>query len=231
MFVPLRDANPLRIIPFEFVNVSLIAIAVIVFVVYQSGLVLPAEEQQFAFALIPAAYFDAVTLPDDFIAVPDDLTLVTYVFMHGGWLHLLSNMLFLWVFGDNVEDAMGHLSYLAFFLLCGAAAGGLHAYMEPSSQVPLVGASGAIAGVVAAYLLLHPRVKLWVLVMWRLPLYIPAYLAIGVWIALQLISVAVATPDDEVAWWAHIGGLIAGFALTPLMKRRDVPLFDRGTAH
>ena len=231
MFVPLRDANPLKIIPFEFVNVSLIAIAVIVFVVYQSGLVFPAEEQQFAFALIPAAYFDAVTLPDDFIAVPDDLTLITYVFMHGGWLHLLSNMLFLWVFGDNVEDAMGHLPYLVFFLLCGAVAGGLHAYMEPSSQVPLVGASGAIAGVVAAYLLLHPRVKLWVLVLWRLPLYIPAYLAIGFWIALQFISVAVATPDDEVAWWAHIGGLIAGFALTPLMKRRDVPLFDRGTPH
>jgi membrane associated rhomboid family serine protease len=231
MFVPIKDHNPLRVIPFEFVNVALIASCALVFLVYQSGLVLMPGEAQFAFALIPAAYFDAVSLPVDFIAVPGDLTLVTYIFMHGGWLHLLSNMAFLWVFGDNVEDAMGHLAYLAFFLLCGAAAGALHAYMEPASQVPLVGASGAIAGVIAAYLLLHPRVKLWVLVMWRLPLYIPAYLALGVWIALQVISLAVARPEDEVAWWAHVGGLVAGFALTPLLKRREVPLFDRGVAH
>jgi len=231
MFVPLRDQNPLKLIPFEIVNVGLIAIAVSVFVVYQSGLVLAPEEQQFAFALIPAVYVDTMTMPDNFLAVPDGLTLITYQFMHASWLHLGTNMLFLWVFGDNVEDAFGHLSYLAFFLLCGAAAGALHVYVEPGSQVPLVGASGAIAGVIAAYLLLHPRVKLWVLVMWRLPLRIPAYLAIGVWIALQFASVALSTPEDEVAWWAHIGGLGAGFVLTPLMKRRSVALFDRGVAH
>jgi membrane associated rhomboid family serine protease len=170
-------------------------------------------------------------MPASFIEVPGDLTLLTYMFLHGGWLHLGSNMLFLWVLGDNVEDSMGHVGYLVFYLLCGAAAGLAHAVMLPASEAPLVGASGALSGVIAAYLMLHPRVKLWVLVLWRIPLLLPAYLVLGAWIVLQVVNIVLAGPDDGIAWWAHLGGLAAGAILTPFFKRRDVPLFDRGVAH
>jgi membrane associated rhomboid family serine protease len=101
--------------------------------------------------------------------LPGAVTLVTYQFLHAGWLHLLSNMAFLWVFGDNVEDAMGHLRFLAFYLLCGVGAALAHGMIDPQSTIPLVGASGSVAGVIAAYLMLHPKVKVWVLVLWRLP--------------------------------------------------------------
>jgi membrane associated rhomboid family serine protease len=232
MFVPLRDQNPLRIIPFEFVNVSLIAICIAVFVVFQSGLVIEAGMEQYSFALVPIELLtpSPADLFDNLAYVPDDVTVVTYMFMHGGWLHLLANMLFLWVLGDNIEDDMGHLTYLAFFILCGIAAGLAHTLAHPESSIPLVGASGAIAGVVGAYLILHPRVRIWVLVLWRLPIPIPAYLALGTWVALQVISIAL-SPDDEVAWFAHLGGLAAGLVLTPMMKRRAVPLFGRGVPH
>ena len=126
---------------------------------------------------------------------------------------------------------MGHVGYLVFFLLCGAAAGLAHTLAAPLSQAPLVGASGAVAGVVGAYLMLHPRVKVWVLVLWRVPLRVPAYLALGFWIALQFVFIFMSGPEDDVAWWAHIGGLAAGMALTPWFKRADVPLFGRGVRH
>lgn len=231
MFVPLKDDNPLKVIPFEFVNTSLIAVCVFVFVVFESGLVLTPDTGQYAFALTPVVYFNDLELPDYFVHVPTELTLVTYIFMHGSWMHLLSNMAFLWVFGDNIEDAMGHVTYLVFFVLCGVVAGLAHGLVQPDSHTPLIGASGAIAGVVGAYLILHPRVKLWLLLLWRIPLYVPAYLAIGAWIALQFVNAAMATADDETAWWAHIGGFAAGLALTPLLRRRGVPLFDQGVRH
>lgn len=231
MFVPFNDRNPLRIIPFEYVNVGLIAFTVAVFVVFQSGMVFSLEDGELAFAIIPAVVFDQVQLPAGLVELPADLTLVTYMFLHGGWAHLASNMLFLWVFGDNIEDAVGHAAYLIFYLLCGAAAGLAHAVIQPDSVAPLVGASGAIAGVVAAYLMLHPKVKIWILVLWRIPLLLPAYLVLGAWIAMQFVSLALADADDNVAWWAHIGGLAAGAILIPFFKRRDLPLFDRGTRH
>ena len=231
MFVPLKDENPLVLIPFEIVNVGLIAICVFVFVVFQSGFVLDPGDGQYGYAMIPATFFDVMTRGPNLAAIPEDLTVITYIFLHGGWLHLLSNMLFLWVFGDNIEDAMGHLRYLVFFLLCGAIAGYVHALTDPASQAPLIGASGAVAGVVGAYLMLHPRVKVWVLILWRIPVPIPAFLALGAWIALQFFNVVAASPDDDVAWWAHIGGFAAGAVLIVFFKRRDVPLFDRGTRH
>ena len=231
MFIPLNDKNPLRIIPFEYVNVGLIAANVLIFVVLQSGLVLSLGDDVIAFGVIPAVVFDFADLPPEYVQIPEDLTLVTYMFLHGGWLHLASNMLFLWVFGDNVEDSMGHFSYLLFYLLCGAAAGFVHAFMQPMSESPLIGASGAVSGVVAAYLLLHPRVKIWILVLWRIPLRLPAFLVLGAWIAMQVGNLLLSGPDDDVAWWAHLGGLAAGAILIPLFKRRDVPLFDRGVPH
>jgi membrane associated rhomboid family serine protease len=136
-------------------------------------------------------------------------------------------MLFLWVFGDNVEDAMGHLPFLVFYLLCGIAGGLAHAILSPGSSLPLVGASGSIAGVIAAYLMLHPRVRVWVLVFRIVPLRVPSWLVLGFWAVWQVVMVAVAT-EDGTAWWAHVGGMLAGAVLVLFMRRRGVPLFDRG---
>lgn len=148
------------------------------------------------------------------------------MFLHAGWMHLIGNMLFLWVFGDNVEDAMGHVRFLVFYLAAGVAGGLAHMLSVPDSTIPLVGASGAIAGVVAAYLILHPRVKLWVLVLGRIPLKISAMWALGAWAAFQVIMLLVAS-DHTTAWWAHIGGFVAGAALVPFMRKPGVPLFDQ----
>jgi membrane associated rhomboid family serine protease len=141
-------------------------------------------------------------------------------------------MLYLWVFGDNVEDAMGHFKYLLFYLACGIFGGLMHAWMDPASQIPLIGASGAVAGVIAAYLVLHPRVRVWVLALKAIPLRISAFFALGIWIAIQIVMVIVARMNPEAmgptAWWAHIGGLIAGAVLVVFLRRPGVPLFDRG---
>jgi membrane associated rhomboid family serine protease len=136
------------------------------------------------------------------------------------------------VFGDNVEDAMGHFKFLFFYLACGVFAGLVHAWIDPSSDIPLIGASGAVAGVIAAYLVLHPRVRVWVLALKAIPLRISAFFALGVWIAIQVVMVVLARLNPEamgpVAWWAHIGGLIAGAVLVVFLRRPGVPLFDKG---
>jgi membrane associated rhomboid family serine protease len=228
MFLPLYDYNPLRRIPWPFVTRGLIVFTSLIYVVFQSGLVLQADMAAAGgFSVVPVEMFKPVGLRGPLAVIPEPLTLVTYLFLHGGWMHLIGNMLFLWVFGDNVEDAMGHLRFLAFYLVCGAIAGFAHAIAAPNSPVPLVGASGAIAGCLSAYLMLHPRVKVWCLFLGRIPLKISAVWAIGAWIVFQFISVVVLT-DDNTAWWAHIGGLLAGAALIPFFRHRDVPLFDRG---
>jgi membrane associated rhomboid family serine protease len=161
--------------------------------------------------------------------VPEWATLATSIVLHGSLLHLAGNMLFLWVFGDNVEDAMGHGRFLAFFLLCGAASGLAHAVASPDSTRPLIGASGAVAGVVAAYLILYPRVRLWALFLNGIPLKVPAYGAIGFWFALQL-AAAFLSGDEGVGWFAHLGGFVAGAILTPLMRRRYDPVVARVAA-
>lgn len=227
MFVPLHDENSLRSIPFQYVTVSLILINVVVFFMSTVGGNLTAVA---SFAVIPRELFDTSLLPipvDEQLSVkPTQLTLLTYMFFHGDFLHLAGNMLFLWVFGDNVEDAMGHLKFLVFYLLCGAFAGYVHAWIEPSSAIPLIGASGAVAGVIAAYLMLHPKVRVWVLAFKAIPLRITALFALGAWVLMQVVMVAL-PQVGPVAWWAHIGGLIAGAVLIIVMRRPGVPLFDR----
>ena len=181
MFVPLHDKNPLNHVRFQYVTIALIVTNVIVFVM--TNLAMPtaaANNVAFSYGVIPAVLFEVRQLPAQLAVLPEELTLVSYMFLHAGWMHLLGNMAFLWVFGDNVEDAMGHVRFLIFYLACGIFAGLLHSYMQPNSDMPLVGASGAVAGVIAAYLMLHPRVKVWVLVLWRIPLRIPALWALGV---------------------------------------------------
>ena len=139
-------------------------------------------------------------------------------------------MVFLWVFADNIEDAFGHLRFLLFYLLCAIGAGLIFVLSDPDGQGPLVGASGAVAGVVAAYLMLHPFQRVWVLVLMRIPIRLPAYWVLGFWVLFQIYSILTAEPGDRIAWWAHIGGLITGAVLVLVLRRRGVPLFDRPSA-
>ncbi|MCB1805755.1 MAG: rhomboid family intramembrane serine protease, partial [Candidatus Competibacteraceae bacterium] len=165
----------------------------------------------------------------DIVRLPAEITLLTYMFLHTDIWHLLGNMLFLWVFADNIEDAMGHFRFALFYLLCGIAAGLCHGLFEADSIAPLIGASGAAAGVLGAYLLLHPKVKILVLLFGRLPLVLPAYVLIAGWVGLQLFALFYS--DENISWWAHIGGFLVGAALLPLLRDKSIPLLDRGTPH
>lgn len=231
MFIPLYDKNPLRIIAFQLVTMVLIGLCIGTYW-WQSSLAPQAETfASFAYGFIPAVFISSSIIPAEVNALPAELTLVSYMFMHGGWMHLLGNMLFLWVFGDNIEDSMGHARFVIFFVLCGMAAAFVHGVMEPTSEIPLVGASGAIAGILGAYLILHPRVKVLVLIFSRLPIRLPAYVLILLWILFQFFSVYFSAPQDNIAWWAHIGGFIAGVVLIIPMRYKSVALFDQGTEH
>ena len=160
------------------------------------------------------------------------LTLLTSLFLHGGLLHLLSNMLFLWVFGNNIEDATGRWRFIIFYFCCGVVATLVHVAVSPRSDMPLIGASGAIAGVLGAYLLLYPRAEITTLVPippFILPIELPAYAFLGYWIFLQFIS---GLPSrgrigGGVAWFAHIGGFFTGLLLIVIFKRREVKYFQR----
>lgn len=226
MFLPFFDSNPKERITVQAVTVGLIVINVAMFLVFQGAVV---DYPDYRLALIPVTLFAEQTRPTDLIFVPEEITVLSYAFLHGSWLHLAGNMLFLWVFGDNVEDAMGHVKFLIFFILCGIAGGLAYAIMTPDPSAPLVGASGATSGVVAAYLMLHPKVKVWVLVtlVIKFPFQLPAWIVLGAYVVWNVIMVLGDTAVSQTAWWAHIGGLVAGAALTPLFKHRDVKLFDR----
>jgi membrane associated rhomboid family serine protease len=230
VFVPIHDTNPLKRIDYQYVTVSLIVLNIAIYALFQTGWFVPLEDENLAaFAVIPADLIgpglgkEVAVSP---LLLPGRFTLVTYMFLHGGWVHLLGNMLFLWVFGDNVEDAMGHSRFLMFYLMCGIFAAVAHTLIMPASDLPLIGASGAVAGIIAAYLILHPKVKVWVLALWRIPIKITAYWALGFWVLMQFAYLAIDT-EESVAWGAHIGGLAAGALLILFMRRRGVPLFDR----
>ncbi|MGO8855663.1 MAG: rhomboid family intramembrane serine protease [Steroidobacteraceae bacterium] len=182
-----------------------------------------------ALGAIPAVLLTDARLPVDLEWIPRYASLFTYMFLHGGWLHLLGNVLYLWIYGDNVEDCMGHSRYLLFYCLCGIAAIYAQALSDPHSAYPVIGASGAISGVLGAYLLLFPRAKVLTLVL--LPFFfttlrLPAMLLLLLWFAVQLVSdLGWHAGGASVTFRAHIGGFLAGMLLVPLLKRRDVPLF------
>lgn len=226
MFLPLKDDNPLRVIPFQAVTVGLIGLCVMVFL-WQVSLPEPAASNAFfSFGAVPAVIFDYRDLPAAVAILPGELTLVTSMFLHAGWLHLGGNMLYLWVFGDNIEDAMGHFRFIAFYLTCGIAGALAHSLSDPASVVPMVGASGAIAGVLGAYLVLHPRVRVLMLVLFGIPIRLPAYIVLGGWVLLQVFNAYSGdTAAGGTAWWAHIGGFVTGVLLIGPMRRKGVPLF------
>ena len=167
------------------------------------------------------------------LLIPPELTLVTYMFLHPTWVHLAANMIFLWVFGDNVEAATGHWRFVVLYVMCGIAGALAHVASDPRSLVPLVGASGAVAGVVGAYLLLRPCAHVTVLLFGIMTVRLHAFALLGAWIVLQVVNVVVAQPGTEVSYWSHIGGVAAGLLLIPILRRRGVRLlagFERGGA-
>lgn len=228
MFVPLYDHNPLDHIARPVVNWSLIAVTCVIWLVFQSGFVVDGfVATAWTLGITPLFVLDGLALPPEIALMPEWARPFTYAFAHADLWHLGGNMLFLWVFGDNVEDALGHVRYLVFYLLAAAAGAMLHTLMLPASDGPLIGASGAVAGVVAAYLVLHPRVKLWILVLGRIPLRLTARWPLAFWVGMQFVF-ALSPSQEPVAWWAHVGGLAAGAVLVFVLRRRGVPLFDRG---
>ena len=182
---------------------------------------------------VPTIVFQGDTLPTKLILVPAWTTIITSMFLHGGWLHIGGNMLYLWIFGDNVEDAMGRFRFILFYLLCGIIAALAQAAINPSSSIPMVGASGGIAGVLGAYLMLHPKAAvrcLMVIIVFFRFINLPAWLVLGGWIGLQFAAApqAFQGTGGGVAYMAHIGGFMAGVALIPFFKKPYISLFDRG---
>lgn len=225
-FLPLFDNNPTSRMPI--ISYLILASCVLVFV-WQLGLSGYDERKAFLqFGIVPSVLLGSENLPAALALVPDWLTLITSMFLHGGFLHLGSNMLYLWIFSDNVEDSMGPLRFGLFYILCGIGAGLSQAIIDPGSNVPIIGASGGIAGILGAYILLHPRatvrVFMLILIFVRI-ISLPAWLVLGVWIAGQFAAAPSGlSGGGGVAYFAHIGGFITGMALIPFFKRRDVPL-------
>jgi len=204
--LPLGDDNSTRrTIPI--ITYALILINFIVFFIELGG----GDNFIYSWSFIPAS----------FLANPgvEWVTIFTSMFMHAGWLHILGNMLYLWIFGDNVEDRFGHVRFLIFYLFCGAAATFAQMAIDPLSNVANLGASGAIAGVLAGYLVLFPRQRVRVLVL-NFVVPLPAILVIGLWFVLQLFSQVGSSSSDGVAYMAHIGGFIAGLVLTFILRGR-----------
>lgn len=225
MFIPLYDGVALKYMNRPVVNLALIGINVLVFAAMWLGAFGNNDRIDTALGVIPAVLFGTADLAKGLALVPSPATLLTGMFLHGSPGHLLGNMIFLWVFGDNVEDCLGSLRYLLFYLACGIAGALVYAFVLPASEGPLIGASAAISGVVAAYLMLYPQVRVFGLVFNMLPLSIPAVYCVGAWIALQIVS-ALAGDDPEIGWWAHVGGIAAGAVLVVFLKRREVSLFS-----
>jgi len=224
--IPLKDENPSRLVPY--VNYAFIAVCVLVFL-WQFALG-PVRGQTVVYALgvIPAVLLGDTRLPTDVALIPPWLSVITSMFLHGGWLHLLGNMLYLWIFGDNVEDSMGHVRYALFYVLCGIAAVFAQALPDPTSEVPMIGASGAISGVLGAYLLLFPQARIHVLIPIGIIMqsaHLRAMWVLLFWFALQLVSSIFQAGEGGVAFRAHLGGFVAGMALIPLFKYRSVRLF------
>jgi len=221
MVLPLYDDNPLKWPVPPFATWGLIALNVIIFII-QVASDGPTERAIVAtFGATPAAVTHHVHTAG---SLPPELTLITSMFLHGGWDHLLGNMIYLWVFGDDIEEALGWPRFLAFYLLSGVLAALGFIALDVHSTTPLIGASGAISGILAAYLMLRPCAKVSVFV-FRVVVRVQAYWVIGGWILLQLFYFGAQT-NDSVAYGAHLGGLVAGAALFWLMRPRNVTLFE-----
>ncbi|GJL50465.1 rhomboid family intramembrane serine protease [Candidatus Nitrospira salsa] len=230
--IPLKDDNPTAITPY--LTVSFIVACVLVFL-YQFSL--PVEYGEvfvYQYGAIPAVVFGHTQLPFELVSLPPYGTLLSSMFLHGGWMHLIGNMLYLWIFGDNIEDVMGHGKFIVFYLSCGILAALSHAMVDPESVVPMVGASGAISGVLGAYLLLFPRAHVLVLVplgFFTQMMHVPAAIVLGLWFVLQIVSggMSIGHEGGGVAFFAHVGGFVAGMVLIGVFKHPHVRFFNPPT--
>lgn len=226
--IPISDDNPVRLVPV--VTWLIIGLCVLVYV-WERSLGHEMDAAIVVLGFVPAALLGVHTTPAGLVILSPFTTVFTSMFVHGGLLHLAGNMLYLWIFGNNVEDAMGHLRFAAFYLACGVAAALTLAMTDPASLIPMVGASGAISGVLAAYVLLFPRARVTVVVPLGIifyPFALSAFWVVSFWFVMQLASAFFSNPHQPgVAWWAHVGGFGAGLLLTPLLKSTSFPLFGR----
>ncbi len=221
--IPLKDENPSKTIPF--VNVFLILTNITAFI-YLKYFLNGEPQQVFSqLGFIPYEFSHLKDIrPTNLVPLP--LSLFTSMFIHGGWIHLMSNMLYLWIFGDNIEDRLGHIRYILFYLMCGILATLVYGFVNMNSRIPTVGASGAIAGVLGAYLLLFPaaRIKtLFILFIFAKIIRLPALVVLGFWIIVQILSGFTEYRMQDtggIAWFAHIGGFISGLMLVKLFKKR-----------
>ena len=231
-FLPFRDDNPHTTTPI--VTWILIATCIATFL-WQQGL----DQQSarvaiLAYGIIPADLFGTAELSPLVSPLPAWMTIFTSMFLHGGWMHLGSNMLYLWIFGDNVEASMGRLRFLLFYLSCGLIAALVQSIAAPLSTIPMVGASGAIAGVLGAYLILHPfsniKVFAWI-ILFITVINVPAWIVLGFWFLGQLLSQAGSVAGQGgIAFLAHIGGFVAGMILVFKMRKTGVPVFGRSAS-
>jgi membrane associated rhomboid family serine protease len=239
---PYRDDNPTLATP---IATLLLIGANVVFWVFVQGMGAEPNLSKSVceLGLIPGEFLGL--LPDGFTVPLSDtavcvmtgdrnwLTPLSSMFLHGGWFHLIGNMWFLWVFGNNVEDSMGHARYLLFYILCGVAAAAAQTLVNPSSSIPMVGASGAISGVMGAYVILYPKVRVHMLVILGIfitRIVVPAYLMLGYWFLLQLVGGGLAQGEGGVAFWAHAGGFIAGAVLIYMFRNPELVAKHRALA-
>lgn len=226
--IPIHDDNPTSITPY--ITYIILTINVLVFI-WELSLGEQLQVVFYSLGVVPAVLVGNGYLPAEFVLIPSWLSIFSSMFLHGGWMHLLGNMLYLWVFGNNIEDAMGHMKFILFYLLCGITAVYAQALPEPESTIPMIGASGAISGILGAYLLLYPRAKvLMVIPLWIVfyTVRVPAFFVLLFWFGMQLFSTHI-TGDQQggTAFGAHIGGFIAGMLLIPFFKKKQHPLFFR----
>lgn len=232
---PIRDDNPSFLTPYA--TYAIIGLNVVAWVLVQGLGAEPALSGSVCkLGLIPAELLHAGSTgtrppmgPETVCALGSGgwYTVLTSMFMHGGWLHVIGNLWFLWIFGNNVEDAMGHVRFAVFYLLCGLAAAGLQVASNPESAIPMVGASGAIGGVMGAYVLLYPRVHVHLLIIlgfYVTTIAVPAVFMLGYWLLLQLLGgvSSLGAQGGGVAFWAHVGGFAAGAALIPLFRNAQL---------
>ena len=224
--IPIRDDAPRYSTPY--VNYFLLALNVIVFLAMWIGVPAPAQQVVNVFGFRPVWLTSLVFAHQNTAGIAGIITIFTAMFMHASWLHLIGNMWVLYIFGDNIEDYIGHFSYLIFYLVAGVAAALLHTLLNPTSMVPSVGASGAIAGVMGAYFILFPSARVLTLVpfLFVFFLWLPAWIVLGYWILVQFLSGAATSiaysnqTGGGIAFWAHVGGFAAGIAMIKLFPTR-----------
>ena len=228
-FLPLFDRLVSSRTPF--VSWSILVICVIVFCWQLSLDSNTLRLITLKYGVIPSVLFGYQSLPSELQLIHPYFSIISSMFLHGGWLHIGSNMLYLWIFADNIEDSMGHFKFIIFYVTCGIIAAFAQSIISPESNIPMIGASGGIAGILGAYIVLHPKAPIQVLMVILIFIRfisIPAWIVLGLWIAMQFAAAPVNfSKGAGIAYFAHIGGFFAGACLIPFFKRKDIPLFGK----